>query len=114
MIFLPIILSKKINSVLCVFAIVGILFSIRDLILFKKPQRLKNSWLKLHLGKMSGAYSAATTAFVVVNAFFPSFYGWFFPGIVVGFFIRYWIRKLNRKKRIPTQLIINADFGIYA
>ncbi len=100
MIFLPIILSKKINIVLCVFAIVGIIFSIRDLILYKKPDRLKNSWLKLHLGKMIGAYISATTAFVVVNEFFPSFYGWFIPGIVGGFFITYWIRKLNRKKTV--------------
>ena len=100
MVFLPIVLSKKINIVLCIFAIIGIIFSVRDLILYKKPDRLKNSWLKLHLGKMIGAYISATTAFVVVNEFFPSFYGWFIPGIVGGFFITYWIRKLNAKKTV--------------
>lgn len=100
MIFLPIILSKSLNIVLCVFAVVGIVFSVRDLILFKNPERLKKSWLKLHLGKMLGAYISATTAFVVVNEFFPSFYGWFIPGIVGGFFITYWIRKLNGKKTV--------------
>ena len=73
----------------------------------KNPERLKKSWLKLHLGKMLGAYISATTAFVVVNEFFPSFYGWFIPGIVGGFFITYWIRKLNGKKLLPIIPIAN-------
>ncbi len=100
MIFLPLIFSKSLNIILCVFAIVGIVFSVRDLILYKNPERLKRSWLKLHLGKMIGAYIAATTAFVVVNQFFPSFYGWFIPGIIGGFFISYWMRKINGKKTL--------------
>ena len=100
MIFLPIILSNSLNIVLCVFAIIGIVFSVRDLILFKNPKRLKKGWLKLHLGKMLAAYISATTAFVVVNEFFPSFYGWFIPGIVGGFLIAYWIRKLDEKKTV--------------
>lgn len=94
MVFLPVIISERINIILCVFAIIGIVFSIRDLILYKDADRLKKSWLKLHLGKMIGAYISATTAFVVVNQFFPSFYGWFIPGIVGGFVIAYWVRKL--------------------
>ena len=47
---------------------------------------------------MIGGYIAASTAFVVVNEFFPSFYGWFIPGIIGGFFIAYWLRKLNISK----------------
>ena len=97
MISLPILLTKSINIILVVFAIVGILFSVRDLILFKNPEQLKKGWLKLHLGKMIGGYISATTAFVVVNDFFPSFYGWFIPGIIGSFIITYWMRKLNRK-----------------
>ncbi len=97
MIFLPIVISKSIHIILCVFALVGIVFSVRDLSLYKNPEKLKNSWLKLHLGKMIGAYISATTAFVVVNEFFPGMYGWFIPGIVGGFFIAYWIRKLKKK-----------------
>ena len=97
MIFLPVLIAKNLNIVLFVFAIVGIIFSARDLMYFKNPDKLKENWLKLHLGKMLGAYISATTAFVVVNDFFPSFYGWFVPGIVGGFVIAYWIRKLNGK-----------------
>lgn len=97
MISLPVILTKSINIILTVFAIIGIIFSVRDLALFKKPERLRKGWLKLHLGKMLGGYISAATAFVVVNEFFSSFYGWFIPGIIGGFIITYWIRKMNKK-----------------
>ena len=97
MILLPIILTKSINIVLVVYAIVGIIFSVGDLILFRNPERLRKGWLKLHLGKMLGGYISATTAFVVVNEFFPSFYGWFIPGIVGSLIIAYWMRKMNKK-----------------
>lgn len=99
MILLPVILTKSINIILVVFAIVGIIFSVRDLMLFKTPERLRKGWLKLHLGKMIGGYISATTAFVVVNEFFPSLYGWFIPGIVGGFVIAYWMKKMNKKTK---------------
>lgn len=97
MILLPIFLSGSLNIVLFVFGIVAVLLSIQDLRLFKNPEKLRDGWLKLHLGKMIGAYIAASTAFVIVNEFFPRFYGWFIPGIIGTFFIIYWIRKVNRK-----------------
>ena len=91
------IFNKKVNIVLTVFGIVGLIISIRDLVLYNDLKRLNKSWLKLHLGKMIGGYISATTAFVVVNNFFPSFYGWFIPGIIGGIYIAYWMMKLNRK-----------------
>ena len=97
MIMLPIFLTESINIVLVVFAIIGITFSARDLILYRNSERLRKNWLKLHLGKMLGGYISATTAFVVVNELFPSFYGWFIPGVIGGFIIIYWIRKMNQK-----------------
>jgi hypothetical protein len=82
---------------LTVYGLVGLIFSIRDLDLYKDREKLKNDWLKIHLGKMIGGYISATTAFVVVNNFFPSIYGWFIPGIFGGIYISYWMMKLNKK-----------------
>jgi uncharacterized membrane protein len=104
LLFNPIV-NQKINIVLTAFGIIGLVFSIRDLVLFKNTERLQKNWLKLHLGKMIGGYIAATTAFVVVNEFFPSFYGWFVPGIIGGIYTAYWIKKLN-KKSAPTAINI--------
>lgn len=97
MIFYNPIFNKKINIILTVYGLVGLNFSIRDLFSYKDREKLKNDWLKLHLGKMIGGYISATTAFVIVNNFFPSFYGWFIPGIFGGIYITYWIKKLNKK-----------------
>jgi hypothetical protein len=97
MMFYNPIFNNKVNIVLTVFGIVGLFLSIRDLILYKNIERLTAGWLKLHLGKMIGGYISATTAFVVVNDFFPSFYGWFIPGIIGGFYITYWMNKLKSK-----------------
>jgi uncharacterized membrane protein len=91
------IFNNKMNIILTVFGLVGLIFSIRDLVLYKDIEKLKKGWLKLHLGKMIGGYISASTAFVVVNNFFPSFYGWFIPGIFGGIYITYWMMKLNKK-----------------
>jgi hypothetical protein len=89
------IFNNRINIILMVFGVVGLIFSIRDILLFKNIEKLKKGWLKLHLGKMIGGYISATTAFVVVNNFLPSIYGWFIPGIIGGIYIMYWMNKLN-------------------
>lgn len=91
------IFNNKINIILTVFGLVGLIFSIRDIVLYIDIKKMKKGWLKLHLGKMIGGYISATTAFVVVNNFFPSFYGWFIPGIFGGIYITYWMMKLNEK-----------------
>lgn len=104
MILLPLILNGVLNIVLTVFGGTALIFTIRNLKLYMNPEKLNKSWLKLHLGNMIGGYIAATTAFVVVNNFFPSLFGWFVPGIIGGAIIIYWIRKLNRQK-IPNTVL---------
>lgn len=95
MVLFPAVVYLKFNVVLSVFGIVGLVFGIRDLRLFKEPNRLKRSWLKLHLGKMTGGYIAAVSAFFVVNQILPGIWNWFVPGIAGGIFIAYRIRKLE-------------------
>lgn len=96
---IPIILTRSIHIVISVFAVVEIAFSIGDFLNYGKPEKIKQNWLKIHLGKMLGGYIAATTAFVVVNQFFPSFYGWFIPGVIGGIVITFWSRKMSNKNK---------------
>jgi len=99
-------MHQKINIVLTAFGVIGLFFSSRDLILYKNPDKLHEVWLKLHLGKMIGGYISAATAFVVVNNFFPSYYGWFIPGTFGAVYIIFWIRKLNKKQQQTTPIRI--------
>ncbi|GAB4457704.1 MAG: hypothetical protein Fur0028_12140 [Bacteroidales bacterium] len=96
MILYPVLLFSKLNIILTVFGVVGIVFGLRDLKLFKDIKRLKKNWLKLHLGKMTGGYIAATSAFFVVNQILPGIWNWFVPGIIGSGYITYWMIKLNK------------------
>jgi len=66
--------------------------------LFQDQKQLKTKWLKLHLGKMTGGYISAVTAFFVVNQILINLWNWFLPGIIGGIYIPFWIRKLNKKE----------------
>ena len=100
MILYPVLLFSKLNIILTVFGVVGIVFGSRDLKLFKDIKRLKKNWLKLHLGKMTGGYIAAVSAFFVVNQILPGIWNWFIPGIIGSGYITYWMIKLNKKKNL--------------
>lgn len=97
MISYPLLLHGNLNMLLCIFGILGIGFSVRDFRLFNNPEKLKKSWLQLHVGKMTGGYIAAVTAFIVVNQFIPGIIGWIAPGIIGSVYISYWMRKLRTK-----------------
>lgn len=99
MALLPIVLTQKIQVILAVFGTAGVIFSIRDLQNFKNSKVLRRKWLQLHIGKMTGGYIAATTAFVVVNQIFPGITGWFIPSIVGSLIIYYWIKKVKPKTK---------------
>lgn len=95
MLLYPLVFYGKLNVVLSVFGIVGLVFGVRDLMLFRQVEALRKKWLPLHLGKMAGGYIAAITAFFVVNNILPGLLNWFAPGIIGGFYIAYWIRKVG-------------------
>jgi len=99
MMLYPVLLFSKLNIILTVFGVVGIIFGLRDLKKFKDIKRLKKNWLKLHLGKMTGGYISAVSAFFVVNQILPGIWNWFVPGIIGSGYITYWMVKLNKKKK---------------
>lgn len=95
MIVYPIIIHHKINIVLSVFGLIGGMLALQDLRNFKQKESLRKKWLGIHLGKMTGAYIASFTAFIVVNGWIPGIYGWLTPSFFGTLFIIYQTRKLK-------------------
>ena len=100
MILYPILSNGAANIVLLVFGIFGILASLNTLRVLRKKEALKKHWLRMHLGNMMGGYIAAVSAFAVVNQILPGMYNWFVPGIIGGFYIYFWMRKIRLGQRI--------------
>jgi hypothetical protein len=90
----------KLNIVMLIFGVVGLSFSIRDIFVYRNRMKLAKTWLPTHLGKITGGYISAVTAFVVVNQFIPGIFGWVAPGIVGTFFIVYWTKKVGSRVRL--------------
>jgi uncharacterized membrane protein len=81
------------------FAWRGITFVIHDFKTYQGKIKEKNYWLIAHLQRMSSAYIASLTAFVVVNA--PnkfSFVPWLLPAAIFVPFIIKWTRKYTFEK----------------
>lgn len=96
MMLYPLILKGKTNTILLVFGIASLIFGARDLQLFNNAEKLRKKWLRQHLGKMTGGYISAVTAFFVVNELLPGVWDWFAPSIVGVPFIIYWGEKLKK------------------
>ena len=99
MVLYPYFVYGKINIILSVFGVLGILLALIDLNRFRSPETLRQVWLKLHITKMIGGYIAAFTAFIVVTGAIPGIAGWLLPtapGLAVIF---YWLRKVSVKSR---------------
>jgi len=99
MIVYPLSSQGAFNIILSVFGIAAIIFGLRDLLLYRNSEKLKKDWLKMHLGKMMGAYISASTAFFVVNGIMPGIWNWFVPSIIGSSYIVFWMRKLNSSKK---------------
>lgn len=100
MVLYPFLLQGKFNIILTVFGIAGIWSGYSDLKRFRNIPKTQANWLKLHIGKMTGGYIAAVTAFFVVNQILPGVWSWFVPGILGGIYITYQTKKLDKKKAI--------------
>ena len=87
-----------VNIVMIVFGVLGAGFAINDFANFYFHEELHKHWLTVHLGKITGGYISAFTAFIVVNQYIPGIAGWILPGVIGGVFIAIWTRKVKNGK----------------
>ncbi|MFS4417084.1 DUF2306 domain-containing protein [Maribacter sp. 2307ULW6-5] len=97
MVLYPLLLTGAPNIVLTVFGAAGMVFGAKDLRDFSHPKKLRKVWLRVHLGKMTGAFIASVSAFLVVNQTLPPLWSWFLPTVLGSFYIAYWLRKVRLK-----------------
>ncbi len=95
--------QKTFGLVLIVFGFFSLLFVRVDFKNYRGKSQIKNYWLITHLQRMIGAYIAAFTAFLVVNAHLlpivlPSVFAWLLPTFVLTPVIINWSRKYAVKK----------------
>lgn len=87
---------NQLNIVMIVFGALGTVFAVRDFMHFSKHEELHKHWLTLHIGKITGGYISAFTAFIVVNQLIPGIVGWILPGAIGGVFIAFSIGKVKK------------------
>ncbi len=97
MILIPLLYQGQVDVVLTVFGGISIVFVMRDLSLYRDPKKLREAWLRLHISKMSGAYIASVSAFLVVNEIFHYYLNWLLPTLLGSIYIAFWTRKTRRK-----------------
>lgn len=95
--------GRVMGWVLIVFGTIGLANAFGDLRAMRNLRGLRKKSLRLHIGKISGAYIAAFTAFFVTNNVLPALLSWLLPTLFGIFFIGYWLRKTRLKKKKTTQ-----------
>jgi uncharacterized membrane protein len=88
--------NYALGIVLLVFGSIGSRLAYLDIqfFLLKKKREKENSWMKDHIGRMTGSYIAAFTAFAVNNIhFLPTLAIWLFPTVLGTMVIIYYNRK---------------------
>ncbi|MBK9591263.1 MAG: hypothetical protein IPO32_07100 [Crocinitomicaceae bacterium] len=94
--------QNNFGIVLIVFGIISFGFVRRDFSNYRGQVKEKNYWLLMHLQRMTGAYIASATAFLVVNAKYipfelPAFVFWLLPTAVLTPLIVSWSNKYSKK-----------------
>lgn len=84
----------KIHPLFTIFGALGLTLTVQDFFLYRNKEKLRKGYLKMHIGKITGAYIASVTAFIVVNWEF-GIYGWVAPGIIGSFYMAYWNKRLK-------------------
>ena len=90
--------SEKFGIVFIVFGFVSLRFVYTDWQNYTGKAKIKNYWLLAHLQRMTGAYIASLTAFLVVNKFLPGIIVWLLPTVILTPLIFIWSKKYAVKK----------------
>lgn len=87
-------IDSNFGIVLLVFGSISMLMAKKDISVYKGNITTRNYWLLLHIQRMTGAYIAALTAFLVVNnTYLPSLVAWLAPTVIFTPLIFYWSKK---------------------
>ena len=93
------------GSVLLVFGLISLLMTYKDFKLYSGKTKFKNDWMLVHIQRMTGAYIASLTAFLVVNnSFLPAVLAWLLPTIIFTPLIIWHCKKRVIKKSVATLL----------
>lgn len=88
--------GNNFGIVLCLFGSISFKLCLVDSRNYKGKNTDKLAWLKNHIGRMTGSYMAAFTAFLVVNnRYLPDLVAWILPTVIGTFFIFISIKKLS-------------------
>ncbi|MGY3793105.1 hypothetical protein [uncultured Aquimarina sp.] len=74
----------------------GIMATIRDIKLYKTFKTNPTAYLSNHLGKMSGAFGAAVTAFLLAALDSSTLWVWITPSVITLLFVTFWRRKISK------------------
>ncbi|WP_299439376.1 hypothetical protein [uncultured Aquimarina sp.] len=74
----------------------GIMAIVRDIKLYKAFKTNPTAYLSNHIGKMSGAYGAAVTAFLLAALNSSTLWVWLTPSIITLVFVIFWRQKISK------------------
>ena len=79
-----------------IFGPLALLMSARDFRFFRNLD--KSKIFKFHIGKMTGAFGASITAFLVAGVRLNGLIYWIVPSIVMAAYMIYWFKKIGKSK----------------
>lgn len=86
--------NNNFGIVLLVFGAISLLMARKDVLIYRGNIKHRNYWLLIHIQRMTAAYIAALTAFLVVNnVYLPGIIAWLLPTVIMTPFIFYWSKQ---------------------
>ena len=93
--------GDSMGMALITFGLIGLLCVRKDFQNYRRKARKKMYWLAAHIARITGAYIASVTAFLVVNqktfpSVIPPLVYWLLPTVILTPLIVKWIRKFAK------------------